>query len=364
MDQEIYRKFISGDNCGLPPTAASLTRAALKAAAWVYGRAVSARNCLYSRRLLKIFRSPAPVISIGNITAGGTGKTPMVIWICNKITSKHLTCAVLTRGYKSGSCGGDEPALISKNCGEVNVVVNPDRIAGARKAVETLEADVLVMDDGFQHRRLHRDLDIITIDATAPFGCGALLPAGLLREPLSQISRADAAVITRTDQASAADIELIRQQLTAVSPDMPVVTAVHSPVQVNILKKEPVKLNELAGKRVFLFCGIGNPEAFFRTMRNLGCIITGTMIFNDHCRYTKDDIAGIYEKAAEADTLKSDRTELIVTTHKDWTKSCLMQPMGTDIPLGYLDIKMEITGGEEILNDLIEEAVKDRIKAK
>jgi tetraacyldisaccharide 4'-kinase len=186
-----------------------------------YSLVVRLRNFLYSKRRLKIHTADVPVISVGNITTGGTGKTPLVIWLCNtiyqksKIKNQKCGVAILTRGYKTrgtrdegpfdfaqGRRGTtDELAILAESCPQAKVIVNPDRAAAARRAVGFC-AKVLVMDDGFQHRRLRRDLDIVTIDATCPFGYGRLLPAGLLREPVASLRRADAAVVTRCDQNS------------------------------------------------------------------------------------------------------------------------------------------------------------------
>ncbi len=179
LNQEAYKKLISGQSKGI---AAAGARAVLRLLSWGYAAITGIRNLLYSKGWLKIHRVNVPVISIGNITTGGTGKTPLVIWLAHQITknSKFKNCGILTRGYKTT----DEPEILAQSCPAAKVIINPDRVAGAQEAINKFAAQVLLMDDGFQHRRLGRNLDIVTIDATCPFGYGKILPAGLLQEEL------------------------------------------------------------------------------------------------------------------------------------------------------------------------------------
>ena len=215
MNQEAFRKLVSGESSGL---CAILLRFILGIAAHVYRVITWVRNFLYSKGWLKIHRADVPVISIGNITTGGTGKTPLVIRLCNFLRNSGSKCAILTRGYKADENYGDEPAVLAESCPGIQVVVNPDRVAGAAEAISKFGAKVLVMDDGFQHRRLVRELDIVAIDSTVPFGYGKLLPAGLLREPVDSLKRADAAVITRCDQVDEAELIQLEGKLKKVNP--------------------------------------------------------------------------------------------------------------------------------------------------
>ena len=220
MNQEAYRKLISGQSAGL---SAVLLRFLLSIAGWIYQLVVDLRKFLYSKGCLKVHRANAPVISVGNLTVGGTGKTPLVIWLCKQIISdskfqiSNSQCAILTRGYKTKERAlSNEVAIFTESCPEANVVVNPDRVAGATEAVGKLGAKVLILDDGFQHRQLARDLDIVTIDATRPFGYGKLLPAGLLREPVDALKRADAVVITRCDQTTEVELTELEGKLQQI----------------------------------------------------------------------------------------------------------------------------------------------------
>lgn len=366
MKQRYYREVISGQRLG---AAAGVFRFLLSAAKIPYSTVVRVRNRLYSKGLLKRYRSGAVVISVGNITAGGTGKTPLVIWLCRQLEKKEISVAVLTRGYKSKvdkqitkneekSSRTDEPAIISEGCPPAKVVVNPDRRAGARKAVNKLGSEVLIMDDGFQHRRLHRDIDIVTLDATEPFGYGKLLPAGLLREPIEGLRRADAIVLTRCDQVKEQQLEKIEEKLKAIKNDMIIAKSIHAPVRLIYQDSSQGIIEELNSKKVFAFCGIGNPNSFLQTLKNIGSDVLSFEIFNDHYHYREDDIRRIGKKAKE---LKAD---LIITTHKDWSKvRCLLSTSrsGFEMRVGYLQIELQFIEGEDKLRRLIEKGLESRI---
>jgi tetraacyldisaccharide 4'-kinase len=320
---------------------------------------------MYSSGWLKTYRVNASVICVGNITTGGTGKTPLVICLCDKMNqdprlrSQNCKCAILTRGYKTKKgLSSDEPAILAKRCPEARVIVNPDRIAAANEAVNDWDADILIMDDGFQHRRLHRDLDIVVIDAMCPFGYGRLLPAGLLREPVTAIKRADAVVVTRCDQIRQDELDRLEQQLHLINPRIPVARSIHSPVCARSLGRKEINFQELRDKQIFAFCGIGNPDAFLDTINRLRLNLVGSRIYNDHHRYTDDDIADIHE---ESRYLGAD---FIMTTQKDWSKICdsdLSNLHSQDIPFIYLVIELRFISGEHKITQLIENVLADKI---
>ncbi len=368
MNQDDFRKLISGQKTGL---GAGLLRLLLGVAAGGYSIAVRLRNFLYSAGLLKAHRADAVVISIGNITVGGTGKTPLVVWLCKQIISdskfqiSNSRYAILTRGYKAAKNSRhktqdyrDEPAILIESCPEVNVIVNPDRIAGAAEAIKKFGAKVLIMDDGFQHRRLVRDLDIITIDGTLPFGYGKMLPAGLLREPVSSLKRAGAVVITRCDQITEAELSEIEKKLEAINPNMIIARSKHAPAYVKSTDDKEMSIEYLNGKKIFAFCGIGNPDSFLNTIKSLSCDLGGEKVYNDHHRYTNDCLADIYE---QAECLKAD---LILTTQKDWTKINRLALVKKNIPLAYLGIEIKFLAGEDKLRDLIEKTLAGKISQK
>jgi tetraacyldisaccharide 4'-kinase len=320
-----------------------------------YAVAVRLRNQLYARAMLKSTQVAAPVICIGNLTAGGTGKTPLVIWLCQFIRERgHGKCAVLTRGYKAAQAPADEPALFAQHCPDAPVVINPDRIAGAQEAIQKHAADILVMDDGFQHRRLARDLDIVTVDATAPFGHGRVLPAGLLREPLCALKRAHAVVLTRSDQVSDSVLQHIEDSVRKINPDLVLARAQHAPHSVRLLNQTPVPCDSLAGKRVFAFCGIGNPQAFLTTLSQLGAELVGSQIYDDHYHCTQADLEYLYDQAFRA------QAQYLLTTEKNFADIRALA-ISAELPLGYLEIKLQFTQGRDKLCSLIERLLAGKI---
>jgi tetraacyldisaccharide 4'-kinase len=372
LNQEYYHKLLSGKNGG---RAAALLRLFLTVISWFYSAVVVLRNALYSKGWLKVHRVSAVVISVGNITAGGTGKTPLVIWLYNqiiqnaKLKTKNYTCAILTRGYKAAQNPKlktqnyiDEPAILINRCPEANVIVNPDRVAGAADAVSEFGADLLILDDGFQHRRLNRNVDIVTIDATCPFGYGKLLPAGLLREPVAALRRADAVVLTRCDRISEFELDRIEKELQLINRDMIIARSTHNPVRAGCAGDKEISLDELRNKKIFALCGIGNPDAFLNTARDLGGSLVGSKVYDDHHHYTNDCLAGVYEEAGHLGA------DLILTTEKDWTKlivDCRSSIADCrDVQCAYLAVELEFLAGEDKLKILIEDALTGRIPQK
>jgi tetraacyldisaccharide 4'-kinase len=377
LNQEDYRRLISGQNSG---AAAAVLRFFLGLVAAGYSATVRLRNFLYSTGLLKTYRANVPVISVGNITAGGTGKTPLVVWLCKFLQQKQIRCAILTRGYKTypqkRAASGerratrtDEPAILAKSCPQAKVIVNPHRVAAAVEAVDKFGAKVSIMDDGFQHRRLFRDLDIVTIDATRPFGYSKILPAGLLREPLSALTRADAVVITKSDQTNEKELARLEKKLREVNPGMIIAKSIHKPVCARSPDGKETSVKELKDKKIFAFCGIGNPAAFLETIRGFGANLVGSKIYDDHYRYTDNDIEDIHKQAK---ILKAD---LILTTQKDWYSTQYTIRRGShfaknakwgpstqyELPFGYLAIELIFTAGEDKITQLIERTLAGKI---
>lgn len=354
MNEQEYKTIISGQGCGLCRFFLYLP---FQIASVIYSAIIRIRNLLYNIGILRIRKVSSMVISVGNITVGGTGKTPLVIWLCNFLKKQNIPIAVLTRGYKSqGKTIADEPDVITRNCPDVPVIVNPDRLAGAKEAIEKHKAKVLILDDGFQHRRLFRNLDIITIDATEPFGYGKLLPAGLLREPISSMKRADVAVITRCDLTAGNELNGLEQSLKKINPNLLIIKSTHQPVRILTSGNDQLPLNYLKGKKVFIFCGIGNPDSFAKTLEIAGAAVIGLEIFDDHYHYTKNDIVSIAQRAKNSDA------QFVVTTQKDWTK---IEGLGFlpsfDIPFAYLEIEIKIIEGEDKFRRLIIETISGNI---
>jgi tetraacyldisaccharide 4'-kinase len=349
LNQADFRNLISGQTNSL---AGKALRPFLSLAAAGYSAVINTRNFLYDKGLLKIHHPNAAVISIGNITAGGTGKTPLVIRLCNKISQPYIP-AILTRGYKAHQ--SDEVAVLVQNCPNAKIIVNPDRIKGSDEAIGKFGANVLIMDDGFQHRRLHRDLDIVTIDATNPYGFGKLLPAGLLREPLTCLKRADAVVLTRCNQVTDNDLARLEENLKSVNPNLLIARSIHNPTYAISSGNKKLGIAELKNKKIFAFCGIGNPDSFLNTIRQIGATLLGSKIYNDHYQYTANDINEIYE---QAERLKAD---FILTTQKDWAKITSLASPKKDVPLAYLAIELKFITAEDKITQLIETVLAGKI---
>jgi len=368
LSQETYRKLISGENGGV---AVAVLRFFLRVVAAFYGLVIALRNRLYDKGWRSSYavtpaglvtsdrtQATVPVISIGNITVGGTGKTPMVIWLCSFLQAKGISCAILTRGYKATKGKqSDEPAVLVRNCPGAALVVNPDRLAGAIEVVKRHHAQVLIMDDGFQHRRLHRDVDIVTIDATLPFGFNRLLPAGLLREPITALKRAHAAVITRCDLVSQDNLAKLAETISRINPNIVIARTIHAPVCAMTAGDRQIPLEQLRGRKVYAFCGIANPDAFLATIGRLGANLVGSKIYDDHHNYTARDVSRIYADAAQSGA------EMILATEKDYNKIGLPDN-ASDLVLAYLAVKLRFVSGQDQTTQLIERSLAGKIRGK
>ena len=293
-----------------------------------------------------------PVISIGNLTTGGTGKTPMVIWITQFLKSSALRVTIISRGYGRENTNldrNDEALELEHRLPDVPHLQSPDRTRLANIAISEHFAQVIVLDDGFQHRKLNRDLDIVLIDATEPFGFERLLPRGLLREPLPSISRAQAIVLTRCDTINADSIERIRRIANEHSPSA--IWATSKTVSESWLQfsGQQIGLSKLKGKKVLAICGIGNPKGFQHSLSQQDLAVSRLIQFPDHHRFTQADIEMIQSSAEELGV------DAIVCTHKDLVKIGANQ-LG-NLPVYALLIRIEFVDGEQELADLITERI-------
>ncbi|MEZ6091366.1 MAG: tetraacyldisaccharide 4'-kinase [Pirellulaceae bacterium] len=322
-------------------------RCATRIASYPYGAVVRLRNRRYDRGKAPIGRADVPVISVGNITTGGTGKSPMVAWIARLLRDEGLRVALISRGY--GAAAGmvnDEALELEERLPDVPHVQNPDRVQAAAVVVEELETEVILLDDGFQHRRLHRDLDIVLIDATCPFGYQALLPRGLLREPLSSLKRADVVVLTRSDAVSDDQRDQIQKTVSRYATNATWVSSVHAPSRLRSFGNDDQPLETIANQEVLVFSAIGNPSAFSQTVRQCGAKIVAEKQFPDHHRYNRNDIETLIAWAGRYPTATS-----FVCTHKDLVK--LKADRLGRLPLFAICIDMQITEGEEALRKQI-----------
>ena len=341
----------------------------------VYSAVTRARLAAYRRGLFSFSKLAVPVVSVGNLTTGGTGKTPLVEWVCRTIDvvthegwHEGKRVCVLTRGYgranpntqvivsngadlvTSEQEAGDEPFLLARNLlGIAAVISNPNRVAAGEWAIENLHSEVFVLDDGFQHLRLSRDLDIVTIDATNPWGGGRLLPYGRLREPLSGLSRADCVIITRAEQAE--DLASIKNALHRIIGNVPIFSSRMLTRGFRSLAGDPIDAPSLVTQPIAAFCGIGNPESFFNHLRREGYELALTRTFPDHHQYRQSELDTLGDEAT-ASGAKS-----LFTTAKDATK---LQSLTIAVPCCIVDIQISIDE-EESLVELIRKAISNSV---
>ena len=327
FDEQAYLKLVRGETRGLR---ASLGRGALQVLSGGYGLAVRLRDQGYRWGWLRSETAPLPVVSVGNLTVGGTGKTPLVEWVARCYRQRGWRVVILSRGYghsrdlqaESSRQLNDEGMVLEENLPDVPHLQGRNRLALAHLAVEELESQVAVLDDGFQYRRLGRLLDLVVVDALNPFGHDWLLPRGLLREPLSALERADVFVVSRTDLVGETELQKIEATLRRDGRrDRLILRTRHAPRDLITFDGrgtvEP--LTNVLGPRVAAFCGIGNPEGFRRTLDSLGVVWAGEprealRSYPDHHAYSRTDVDALGRWARDLGA------ELVLTTQKDQVK--------------------------------------------
>ncbi len=346
LDEAAFLRLV---RCETRGAAAAAARLGLGGAAGLYRLGAGARNLAFDRGWKPSHRAGVPVISVGNLTLGGTGKTPMVEWIARWYRRRSVRVAILSRGY--GDAGGmnDEGRVLEENLPDVPHLQGADRVDLAGRAVEELESQVLVLDDGFQHRRLARDLDVVLLDALDPFGLGRIFPRGLLREPVGSLRRAGVVVLSRADLVAEAARAAIRARAEHAAGPVRWATARHAPLDLVDAGGASSPLSGLAGAKVAAFCGIGNPEGFRRTLAGLGVDLVGFRAFPDHHPYRAADVGDL---AAWARSLGA---ELALTTQKDSVK-LRASDLGP-VPLRALRIGLELMDGAEALEAALQALV-------
>lgn len=340
-----------------PNLAARVALSPLTLAGKVYGSALKARRDLYASGTLKSVSAAIPVISVGNLTVGGTGKTPLVELICRLLLAEGLKPVVISRGYRGRLEGkvevvsdggkirlgaedaGDEPLLMARRLPGVPVVIGAKRAKAVAKAVELGLGDVAVLDDGFQHLALKRDLDILLVDAAKPFGNLHCLPRGTLREPRNALAYADVVVLTRANRVEATKLDALKRQIAKMNPKALVFGAAHEPEALVEWPRGPAEEPKaIARKKVLAFAGIGRPEGFYECLRELGGVVAHTVDFEDHHPYSRDDVERIVHWA------RLTNAEALVTTEKDAVRLERFLPL--DLPLLVLAVRVSLNGGE------------------
>ena len=318
----------------------------------IYGKIIRVLVWFYS---LKPHRLNCKVISVGNITLGGTGKTVLVEYIARFLKSRGIRAAILTRGYKRKLTAyslqptavdnmGDEPYMLQSKLTDLPVIVDADRVHGAKKAIRDYAVDTVILDDGFQQWKIKKDLDIVAIDSTDPFGNQKILPRGVLREPLSSLKRAGIFILTKTNLNP--NVEDVEEFLQEINPQALIVESAHHPVSLRRLDNhaEILGLDILKGKTVALFCGIGDPDSFEGIVAGLGANIGLSFKFSDHHDYSEKDLQNIIQEA------RKKSIDTFVTTEKDAARINKSQITNHKSQILVLCIKLKITRNEEGLH--------------
>ncbi len=350
---ETYTDIISGDRRG---AIATLFRAALRLLAVPYGSVTAGRNFIFDTGIRQTTAASVPVISVGNLTTGGTGKTPIVASIVRMLQHVEREPGILSRGYRADGSGiNDEKRVLEHLCPGVPHVQHPDRVAAAATIVDEHQVDSIVLDDGFQHRRIARDLDLVLIDATNPFGYGHVLPRGLLRESIIGLRRAHAVVVTRCDQVSPSCLAAVEDRICRAAPRLRdrLVRVSFRPVGLLGIDGTTQLLSQIDNCRVMVLAAIGNPAGFEDTCRRAGANIVQSRVYPDHYHYTSSDLRAVHSDAAEH------QVDLVLTTVKDLVK---IQLLGFEMngdqtpPIVALEIATvyDSPNGEQLLRSMVD----------
>lgn len=368
-------KLVHGEKHGF---LAALLLVVLRAMSFVYGLGVTIKLGMYRLGILECHKLPCKVISLGNITVGGTGKTPTAQRLAAIIRDMGYRVVILNRGYRAewqGEVGlvsdgrkiymtvneaGDEAYLLAKSLPGVPVIIGRNRYRTGSYAVNKLQAEVIILDDAFQHWQLQRDLDIVLIDALNVFGNNFLLPRGTLREPLNNLSRANAFLLTKVDQATGNARETIRETLTKYNSQALVVESTHTPrcfIEIEEwykgVRPETVPLDAIYGRSVLPFSAIGNPSSFEKTITDLGGLITQSVQYPDHHDYTMAEMQAIMQKAVDNSVCA------LITTDKDAVKiPSEFIHSERPLPVYVLSIEVRFHDGYAELMDMIKEVAK------
>jgi tetraacyldisaccharide 4'-kinase len=351
---------------------AGILRAILQGISFLYMLIVSSRLRFYRNHIFRRHQIGCPVISIGNLTVGGTGKTPVVEKLARDLCSRGRKVAILSRGYKSvrrkgmggdvapvrvvseggallldSKTAGDEPFMLAKNLRGVAVVVDKDRVACASHAANNLGSDLLILDDGLQYLRLHRRFDIVLIDQEAPFGNEFLLPRGTLREPPENLRRATHILITKCDGS---DLSELHSRIRRYNRTAPIIECRHRPLELQDFSTgEHLPLSSLQGLRAASLSAIASPESFEQGLRKLGVSLDLTQSFADHHRYSKRELNRFLKRCVRRGV------SCILTTEKDAVR--MPRLLNQEIPIRYLRIEIEILKGEEHWRKMLEQLV-------
>lgn len=332
-----FRDLVSGKQRGWR---ASAVRQLLGLAEVPYKMAVSYRNRHFDRATWAVTRVAVPVVSVGNLTLGGTGKTPLVRWVAQWLRRRGVRVAVISRGYGAEAGSRNDEALeLEQHLPDVPHLQNPDRVAAAQVAIEELDMQAIVLDDAFQHRRIARDLDVVLLDALEPFGFDHVFPRGTLREPVASLGRAHVVALSRADLLDTSQREAIRRRVAQLAPEASWCEIVHAPEALRRANGMTEPIESLAGRRLAAFCGVGNPAGFRHTLQQCGYEVAAFREFPDHHAYDRSDVESLASWAA------GQAVDAIVCTQKDLVK--LQLPQLGERPLWALGIGVQFLAGCE-----------------
>ena len=356
---------------------AALLRALLNQASRLYRKIVETRLFLYRSHFLKQHLLGCPVISIGNLTMGGTGKTPIVEKLARELIEHGRRVAILSRGYKSvqkplfkrllarikqhqnffaprivseggallldSRTAGDEPFMLAKNLKKVAVLVDRDRVKSGLYAIEHLGSDLLLLDDGLQYLKLRHRFDIVLVDREAPFGNEFLIPRGTLREPPEHLRRATHIIITKSNGS---DLSFLYERIRKFNRTADIIECAHRPVELcNMITGETLPLSHLKNLKIGVLSGIASPESFEQGLRRIGADLVLTQSYADHHRYSRQEIERFIARCRRREL------SMILTTEKDAVRIPRLSEM--DVPIYYLRIEIEILKGKEIWEKMV-----------
>lgn len=380
MLEKYLIEVVSGKKSG---PAASLTLVGLSFLEGIYLLLLRTRYFLYNLNIVKSGSLDCQVVSVGNITAGGTGKTPVVRFLAEALYKKGKRVVIVSRGYGADNqeplivsegrgplvdvkTAGDETYMLSQLLPQIPLVIGKDRLEAGRLAVNKFQPEIILLDDGFQHWRLERDLDIVVIDALNPFGFNRLLPRGLLREPLTALKRAGVFIISKADYLSPERMKEIRRTLQFYNREAIILTSSYCPSYLRILqtgggainltpesndylaqKTKFLELEEIKGKRVLAFSGIGNPDSFVKSLEGIGARVVERVNYPDHYRYNEEDFKRLSNR------VQSGGIDYVVTTEKDAVKftSAMLQHLTEILVLG---IELKLSDESELLDRIMQ----------
>ncbi len=357
-----WEETVSGQNSSL---SVSISRLLLWAVSGLYWLGINGNLLLYTSGLKRRRMPVLPAISIGNLTMGGTGKTTAAAFLAHRLHHAGIRPAIVLRGYQAqigrepvilcsdeatlrpdATAAGDEASLLAQMLDEVPIAVGKHREAVIARLAQDTDADIVILDDGFQYFRMHRLVDIVLIDATVDISHQQLLPAGYLREPVTHLRRADQIWITHTDQASPSQLARLKNLLLHSAKGLPIVETRHQVTGLRTLSGLPVELAEIRDRRVLAVSAIGNPESFEQSLLHLGATVT-PLRYDDHHYYTVQDLREI---AAAAHTQQAN---FVATTAKDAVK---WPDQELDVPVIIVECQLQIISGEQTIAEVVDHA--------